>query len=51
VHWHGILLPNGVGGVAGLNQPHIEPGETYVYEFTLRQNGVYMYHPHSDEMV
>lgn len=51
VHWHGILLPNGMDGVAGLNQPHIEPGETYVYEFTLRQHGTFMYHPHSDEMV
>jgi FtsP/CotA-like multicopper oxidase with cupredoxin domain len=51
VHWHGILLPNGMDGVSGLNQPHIEPGETYVYEFTLKQNGVFMYHPHSDEMV
>ena len=51
VHWHGLFLPNGMDGVSGLNQPHIEPGETYVYEFTLRQNGVFMYHPHSDEMV
>jgi len=51
VHWHGILLPNGMDGVSGLTQPHIEPGETYVYEFTLKQNGVFMYHPHSDEMV
>jgi len=51
VHWHGILLPNGMDGVSGLNQPHIEPGETYVYEFTLKQNGTFMYHPHSDEMV
>ena len=51
VHWHGILLPNGMDGVAGLNQPHIEPGETYVYEFTLNQHGTFMYHPHSDEMV
>jgi FtsP/CotA-like multicopper oxidase with cupredoxin domain len=51
VHWHGVLLPNGMDGVAGLNQPHIEPGETYAYEFTLRQNGTQMYHPHSDEMV
>lgn len=50
VHWHGILLPNGMDGVSGLTQPHIEPGETYVYEFTLRQNGTQMYHPHSDEM-
>jgi FtsP/CotA-like multicopper oxidase with cupredoxin domain len=51
VHWHGVLLPNGMDGVSGLTQPHIEPGETYVYEFTLRQNGTQMYHPHSDEMV
>jgi len=51
VHWHGILLPNGMDGVAGLNQPHIQPGETYVYEFTLKQHGVHMYHPHFDEMV
>jgi FtsP/CotA-like multicopper oxidase with cupredoxin domain len=51
VHWHGALLPNGMDGVAGLNQPHIAPGETYVYEFTLRQHGTLMYHPHSDEMV
>ncbi len=51
VHWHGILLPAGMDGVAGLNQPHIEPGQTYVYEFTLKQHGVFMYHPHSDEMV
>ena len=51
VHWHGILLPNGMDGVSGLTQKHIEPDETYSYEFTLRQHGTYMYHPHSDEMV
>jgi FtsP/CotA-like multicopper oxidase with cupredoxin domain len=50
VHWHGILLPNGMDGVSGLNQPPIEPGETYRYEFTLRQYGTFMYHPHFDEM-
>ncbi len=49
-HWHGILVPNGMDGVAGLNQPVIQPGETFKYEFTLRQNGTYMYHPHFDEM-
>jgi len=51
VHWHGILLPSGMDGVSGLTQPHIEPGETYVYEFTLRQHGTHMYHPHADEML
>jgi FtsP/CotA-like multicopper oxidase with cupredoxin domain len=51
IHWHGLFLPNGMDGVGGLNQPHIKPGETYVYEFTLRQHGTFMYHPHADEMV
>lgn len=50
IHWHGILLPNGMDGVGGLNQPVINPGETFVYEFTLRQHGTFMYHPHFDEM-
>ncbi len=50
VHWHGVLLPNGMDGVAGLNQRAIRPGETYKYEFTLRQHGTQMYHSHHDEM-
>ncbi len=51
VHWHGILLPNGMDGVSGLTQPSIEPGQTFVYEFTLRQHGTYMYHSHHNTMV
>ncbi|WP_459937428.1 multicopper oxidase family protein [Desulfonatronum parangueonense] len=51
VHWHGFKLPSGMDGVGGLTQPHIEPGETFAYEFTLRQHGTQMYHPHVDEMV
>jgi FtsP/CotA-like multicopper oxidase with cupredoxin domain len=51
IHWHGIFLPNGMDGVGGLTQPHIKPGETYVYEFPLRQHGTFMYHPHADEML
>lgn len=51
IHWHGVLLPNGMDGVGGLNQPQIKPGETFVYEFTLCQHGTQMYHPHADEMV
>jgi FtsP/CotA-like multicopper oxidase with cupredoxin domain len=50
MHWHGALLPNGMDGVAGLTQPAILPGETYLYEFSLQQQGTLMYHPHSDEM-
>jgi FtsP/CotA-like multicopper oxidase with cupredoxin domain len=50
VHWHGLLLPNGMDGVAGLTQRVIQPGETFRYEFTLRQHGTFMYHSHHDEM-
>jgi manganese oxidase len=50
VHWHGVLLPNGMDGVAGLTQKIIQPGETFKYEFTLRQHGTQMYHSHHDEM-
>lgn len=50
VHWHGLILPSGMDGVAGLNQRAIKPGETFKYEFTLRQHGTQMYHAHHDEM-
>jgi FtsP/CotA-like multicopper oxidase with cupredoxin domain len=51
VHWHGVLVPNGMDGVGGLTQPQIPPGKTGIYEFTLEEAGTYMYHPHADEMV
>src|SRR5438128_2799735 len=50
IHWHGIILPNGMDGVGGLTQPIIKPGETFKYEFTLKQHGTHMYHSHHDEM-
>ena len=50
VHWHGVLLPSGMDGVGGLNQKAIRNGETFMYEFTLRQHGTLMYHSHHDEM-
>ncbi len=51
VHWHGILVPSGMDGVAGISQAPIQAGETFKYEFTLRQHGTFMYHSHKDEMV
>ena len=51
IHWHGLLVPSGMDGVAGLSQKNIRPGETYKYEFQLRQHGTYMYHSHSDDMI
>jgi len=51
IHWHGVLLPNGMDGVGGLTQPQIPAGKTYVYEFVMKHSGTFMYHPHADEMV
>jgi FtsP/CotA-like multicopper oxidase with cupredoxin domain len=50
IHWHGVVVPNGMDGVAGLTQRAIPVGETFVYEFTVKKPGTFMYHPHSDEM-
>lgn len=50
VHWHGVILPNGMDGVSGLNQKPIPPGETHLYEFTFKYPGTFMYHSHFDEM-
>src|SRR5262249_19039431 len=42
VHWHGMLLPNGMDGVGGVTQPHIKPGQTFVYEFEMKHSGTFM---------
>jgi len=51
VHWHGVILPSGMDGVAGLSHAPIPVDSTFKYEFTLRQHGTLMYHAHYDEMV
>ncbi len=50
VHWHGILIVCGMDGVAGVTQPAIPPGQTYLYEFIFPDSGTFMYHPHFDAM-
>ena len=47
IHWHGIVLPFQMDGVPGLSFPGIAPGETFLYQFALRQSGTYWYHSHS----
>ena len=47
VHWHGLLVPNFYDGVPYLTTPPIEPGETFRYEFPLKQAGTYWYHSHT----
>ena len=46
LHWHGIILPNDMDGVPGLEFPGIMPGETFTYRFPVVQSGTYWYHSH-----
>lgn len=48
VHWHGLIVPNGMDGPADITQAPIEPGQTFVYECTIRQRGTYFYHTHKE---
>lgn len=47
IHWHGILLPFQMDGVPGVSFDGIAPGETFEYQYPVRQNGTYWYHSHS----
>jgi len=47
IHWHGLLLPFQMDGVPGISFPGVDPGESFTYEFPVRQAGTYWYHSHS----
>ena len=47
IHWHGIILPTGMDGVPDISFNGIAPGETFQYQFKVRQSGTYWYHSHS----
>lgn len=47
IHWHGLLVPFQMDGVPGVSFPGIKPGETFTYEFPVKQAGTYWYHSHS----
>ncbi|HEX5110793.1 MAG TPA: multicopper oxidase family protein [Vicinamibacterales bacterium] len=46
VHWHGVRVPIGMDGVPGISQPEVKPGESFVYDFVVRDPGLFWYHPH-----
>lgn len=46
MHWHGLEIPVGMDGVPGVVQDPIAPGERFIYEFELNQNGTFFYHSH-----
>lgn len=47
IHWHGILLPFQMDGVPGVSFAGIKPGETFKYQFPVKQSGTYWYHSHT----
>ncbi len=51
IHWHGLDLPNGMDGVAGVTQDAVRPGQTFTYRFRPRQVGTFWYHTHQNSAV
>ncbi|WP_436527515.1 multicopper oxidase family protein [Actinoplanes sp. HUAS TT8] len=46
LHWHGVDVPNGEDGVAGITQDAVIAGQSFVYRFMVRDAGTYWYHSH-----
>ena len=42
-----MILPAEMDGVPGISFDGIKPGETFTYQFDVRQNGTFWYHSHS----
>ena len=47
MHWHGIRNLNEMDGVPDLTQAAIEPGESFIYRFPVKDAGTFWYHAHS----
>ncbi|PMD54496.1 multicopper oxidase [Hyaloscypha bicolor E] len=48
MHWHGFYQngTNWMDGTVGITQCAIPPGESFLYDFTVKQFGTYWYHSH-----
>ncbi|MEO7294772.1 MAG: multicopper oxidase domain-containing protein [Candidatus Limnocylindria bacterium] len=46
IHSHGLFVPPSMDGVPVISQPAVMPGESFTYEYTLRNSGSHMYHSH-----
>ncbi|WP_108862292.1 multicopper oxidase domain-containing protein [Ruegeria sp. Alg231-54] len=47
IHWHGLILPFDQDGVPKISFDGIKPGETFTYNFPIKQAGTYWFHSHS----
>ena len=52
IHWHGLRIPDAMDGNPRIQDP-VEPGESFTYEFVVKEAGTFWYHPHvrSNEQV
>ncbi len=46
MHWHGFEDPIGNDGMPGISQEPVRPGESFTYNFVIRQEGTFFYHSH-----
>ncbi len=46
IHSHGLFVPPNMDGVPVISQPAVMPGESFTYEYTVRNAGSHMYHSH-----
>ena len=46
IHFHGMTVPAEMDGVPVISQDAVMPGESFTYEFTVRNSGTNMYHSH-----
>ncbi len=46
LHPHGLELPISMDGIPAVTQDYVKPGQTFVYEFDVHQDGSFFLHPH-----
>ena len=46
LHSHGMTVPAGMDGVPVISQDAILPGDSFTYEYTIKNTGSNMYHSH-----
>lgn len=46
LHWHGFEDQIGNDGMPGISQEPVRPGQTFTYNFVIKQEGTYFYHSH-----
>ena len=50
IHWHGARVPADMDGTPGFSQSPVQPGQTFIYEFTASEPGTYVYPTHVDDL-